>query len=221
MPNNFTYTTGLPNVNNNPSVDAPNMTVNTNSISSLIGIDHVGFNTNGSGVHKQVTFFQNISSPSLGDGISVLATNNPISATWPTWKNGNAITYQMIGANANSDASTASFSGFGAFGTVTANYQQSAGWTYLPGGMMLQYGSVTSTLGTPQISPSTINVTFPVTYSTSNIVVTITPICKSGGTSQVHVASVQQGTVATNGFTCNFDSSTTSYIGFTWTAIGK
>lgn len=214
------YNTNIPNPPNRPSSDVPLMQTNTNSISSIISQDHFGFKNNFGGFHQQVHLF-NTSAPGLSGANSVLFANNPISQSWPIWKNGNGITYQMIGANANSDGATASFSGFGAFGTVTANYAQLAGWTYLPGGMVFQYGQVLSTLGTPQISPSTIAVTYPVVYSTSNILISITPICKSGGTSTVHVASLQSGTVSTTGFTCNYDSSSTAYVGFTWTAIGK
>ena len=219
---NFTYNSGVPNPPNRPSADVPLMQTNTNNIPLYLGIDHVPFQTGHTtdGYHQQIHLL-NESAPGIGTANGVLFANNPVAQSWPTWQNANTITYQIIGANANADAAGTSFSAFGAFGTITVNYTQSAGWTFLPGGMILQYGQVLSSLGTPQISPSTIAVGFPVVYSTANIVVTITPICKSGGTSQAHVASLQAGTLATSGFTCNFDTSTTSYIGFTWTAIGK
>jgi len=215
----FTYTRDIPDPPSSPSVDVPNMKTNTNSIDSIWTVDHFEFKQINAGRHKQVTL-TNEAAPGFVGGNGALYANAPVSASFPFWQNANG-SYQLIGANANSDAASASFSGFGAFGTVTANYAQTAGWTYLPGGMLLQYGSVISTLGTPQINPSTIAITFPVVYSTANIVVSITPICKVAGTTQVHVPSLQSGTLATTGFTCNWDTSTTAYVGFTWTAIGK
>jgi len=217
----ITYNLNIPNPPNSPSSDVPNMQTNTNSINTLVNVDHYTFSSASpsAGTHKKVSL-ANISNPGVPVGSNGVFFSKLATSSWPFWQNANSV-YQMMGANANADAATASFSGFGAFGTVTANYAQSAGWTFLPGGMLLQYGSVTSTLGTPQISPSTIAVTFPVVYSTANIVVSITPICKAAGTSDIHVASLKSGTVATSGFTCNYDSSTTAYVGFTWTAIGK
>src|SRR6185312_13346579 len=205
MPNNFTYTTGIPATNNNPSTDQPNMLINTNSIDSLIQVDHVGFNTNGSGIHKQVRL-GNQAAPGIGDGNADLYANNPIAQSWPFWQNANGITYQIIGANANADAATASFAGYGAFGTVESHYNMSAGWTYLPGGMILQYGSVLANSLSSGISPSTIPVAYPVKYTSSNIIVTITAICKAGGTStsQANTPSVENATVSDTGFTCNW-----------------
>lgn len=52
----FTYTLNIPFSSNNPSTDQPNMLANTNSISNLISVDHVGFNTATGGQHLQVTF---------------------------------------------------------------------------------------------------------------------------------------------------------------------
>ena len=53
---NVTYNNAIPNAPNNPSVDQPKMQTNTDSIDQIIGVDHVSFNTNDGGWHKQVTF---------------------------------------------------------------------------------------------------------------------------------------------------------------------
>lgn len=52
----FTYVSNLPAAANNPSNDQPNMQTNTNSIASLISVNHIGFNTATAGQHKQVDF---------------------------------------------------------------------------------------------------------------------------------------------------------------------
>lgn len=55
----FPYTTNTPFATHNPSIDQPDMETNTNSISGIIAVDHVGFNTVGGGQHNQVTFNAN------------------------------------------------------------------------------------------------------------------------------------------------------------------
>ena len=58
------YNLGIPASNNNPSTDQPNMLTNNNNIATYVAIDHVAFNTAGSGQHNQVTFnANNIPSP--------------------------------------------------------------------------------------------------------------------------------------------------------------
>src|SRR5271167_108295 len=105
MPNNFTYNLNLPNGSATPAVNRPGMTTNTNSISQLINIDHVGFNTMGSGIHLQARM-NNQAAPGLGDGTGVYYTNNPLSPTgpsFPIYQNING-SYQIIGGNTNADA---------------------------------------------------------------------------------------------------------------------
>ena len=72
----FSYTTGVPNPPNNPSVDVTPMQTNTNSISSLISVDHVGFNIANGGTHKQVNFSNKTTQGAQADPASVLFTTN-------------------------------------------------------------------------------------------------------------------------------------------------
>lgn len=55
----ISYNLGIPASGNNPSVDQPNMRTNNDNIPVLISVDHVDFNTSGSGRHLQVTFNSN------------------------------------------------------------------------------------------------------------------------------------------------------------------
>jgi len=221
MPN-FTYNRDIPDAPNNPSNDQPPMKVNTNSIDNLINEDHYAFNDNNGGLHKRVRLIDLLAIPgALAAGMGTLYTKLATSSGVSTESNifftpdnsGNE--YQLTRPITGNFAS---FSALGAFGTVTAGYTRTAGWTFLPGGMLMQYGNVTRAAG---ISPSTIAVTFPLAFSTSNIVVSITAISKIGGTGSTDTASLQSGTLSSTGFTCNFTSSTSAYVGFTWTAIGK
>ena len=70
----FTYITGVPAADNDPSVDQPNMVTNTNSIPGLIAIDHVSFNASNGGTHLQVTFSSD-NVPTLPATPPVLFTN--------------------------------------------------------------------------------------------------------------------------------------------------
>ena len=134
MPNNFTYNLNIPNGPDNPSNDQPLMEQNTNSINSWTNVDHIGYNTNGSGIHKQVTLV-NESAPGLGDGNGVLYANIQNSNSWPIWQNALGSTVIMS--------------------TFTANITN--GFCSLPGGMIMQWGQVPAA-GTSGI------VTFPVTF---------------------------------------------------------
>lgn len=208
----FTYTIPLPVSGNNPSVDQPNMTTNNASVNSIIGIDHYSFNVSNGGLHKQSTYpVQTIPSTSAGQAAIYSNTAGQSQLFGTTDAGANA--YQL---SRFIDAQFTKFGTFTAAGTVSGTYVQTAGWTFLPGGLLFQYAQVTRA----SISPSTINVTYPVAFTTSQVIVTITPICVSGGTSAVHLPSIVNGSVTATGFTCNWDSSTTGYAGFTWTAIG-
>lgn len=68
----FTYTTGLPNPPDNPSVDVSSMQTNCNSINSWVQTDHIGFNTGSGGQHKQVTYNNTLgSAPGASGSLSV------------------------------------------------------------------------------------------------------------------------------------------------------
>jgi hypothetical protein len=60
------YNINIPLASHNPSIDQPNMETNNNNIATFVSIDHIGFNTAGSGQHAQVSFY--------GDNIPSLPT---------------------------------------------------------------------------------------------------------------------------------------------------
>lgn len=82
-----TYNLDIPDGPNNPSNDQPKMKTNTNSIQTLISVDHVGFNTNGSppngvgGHHLQVSFDGKNVPGAQTDPQSVLYTNDGSAST--------------------------------------------------------------------------------------------------------------------------------------------
>ena len=118
----FTYTTDIPDGPNNPSNDQPDMKINTNSIDSIIAVDHVGFNTAKGGFHKQVKFSANQSAPGFGTGVGDIYANTAVGNSWPFWQNALGST-QLAGPTSTS---------------------ASNGSTYLPGGIILKWGFVNS-----------------------------------------------------------------------------
>lgn len=85
----FTYNTGVPAAANNPSNDQPIMLINCQSIDSIIGVDHITFNSSGTGgagasggQHLQVTFNgKNVPSGLPVDPISIEYTNSGTAST--------------------------------------------------------------------------------------------------------------------------------------------
>ncbi len=50
----FTFNTGIPAANNDPSADQPDMLINNVSTNGILAVDHISFNTNNGGTHLQV-----------------------------------------------------------------------------------------------------------------------------------------------------------------------
>jgi hypothetical protein len=137
----FTYTRDIPFSTNNPSNDQPIMQTNTNSIDDIIKVDHFGFGTltQVDGYHKQVSLVNEAAPGVPANANGVLFTNTVNLNSWPIWQNAAGIFSLM------SDT------------PVSAN----PGRLILPGGITLQWGTVT---GTP-IAPNQL-----VTFSTPFLV---------------------------------------------------
>ena len=114
----FTYTTDIPDGPNNPSNDQPDMKINTNSIDSIIAVDHVGFNTPKGGFHKQVKFTANQAAPGFGTGVGDIYANTASGNSWPFWENALG-SFQLAGNQ-----------------TASSN-----GRVVIPGGIILQWGT--------------------------------------------------------------------------------
>ena len=203
---NFTYTTGIPNPPNNPSSDVPGMQTNCNSLNSLISVDHIGFNdgSNNGGRHLQVQMPVQGSIPSgLIGGEGTLYTKSGTGAQlfYTPGVSGNE--YQLtrvIGPN------------FATFGTFT-NYppavvNQNGGWTFLPGGLLYQYGTM-------QTTGSSTAVVFPIMFSSGLYSLNISYSQSSGGGATYGYTQQSQ-----TGFKFNTSTGTVG-INFFWMAIGN
>jgi len=202
------YTTGLPNPPNAPSQDVGGMQQNTNGIDTWVVQDHYGFNTadNSGGYHDQVSM-QNQAAPGLPafgvNPIGVFYANNPVSPAtapaWPFWQNSLG-TFQMLGSASATVPS------------ATAN-----GWTFLPGGLIMQWGIVipVGVTGTENFPTPFINNVFSITTGLINQGGGGQPL--AGDTAFVSVQAAP-GLVS---FNWNWRVSTLRYSAFYWMAIGN
>lgn len=150
----FTYTTGIPAAGNNPSNDQPNMLQNTNAISNLLVVDHIGFNDSDAGQHKKISFNDVASPGSPTDPLSYLYTvANVAGFSWPTFLNEEG-TYSVL-----PDPPAAS-TGSGSNGLYTC---YSITW----GKLILNFGTLTINSGS-----ATSTATFQTTFTNSLSVLT-------------------------------------------------
>ena len=75
------YTKNIPDAPNNPSADQPAMKVNTNSIDTIIAVDHYTFADASSGTHKQVTLSGKNSAGAQTDPSSSIYTASGTAST--------------------------------------------------------------------------------------------------------------------------------------------
>lgn len=206
MPN-FTYTAGVPNPPNLPSADVGSMQVNTNSIDGWVDVDHFGFNTSGGitntgGHHKQV-YLKDQPAPAFpADNMSGVLYSDAVPAlgdSWPHWRNALG-SFQLTGsASANNPSPVAN------------------GWSFLPGGLIIQWGLVLP-LGVTGIE------NFPIAFPTAVFSIT-TGLVNQGGGNQPQAgdtafASVQAAPGLAS-FNWNWRVSTARYSAFYYMAIGN
>ena len=77
----ITYTRDIPDAPNNPSVDQGPMKTNTNSIDTLVAVDHYTFADIPSGTHKQVTISGKNAAGAQTDPSSVIYTSSGTAST--------------------------------------------------------------------------------------------------------------------------------------------
>jgi hypothetical protein len=118
------YNLNIPAAPHAPSTDQPNMLTNNNNIATYVAVDHVPFNTSGSGQHEQVTFNAN-NVPSVPTVPPVLFTN-----------------VQDGAGNTLPGALAQLFFYTGAHDKSKDQYvSQANGSVLLPGGIILKWGS--------------------------------------------------------------------------------
>jgi hypothetical protein len=217
---NYAYKKDIPAANHNPSVDQPDMKDNTNAIANLIGEDHYTFGVSNGGFHKQIRL------PKL----NTTADLSPrISNSGTLWTQVNTSTgastetnlHYIPGTGANDYQLTRCIAGsFSLFGTnsvyqpanpVLFKPSTTGGWTFLPGGMLMQYGiSTNANLATNNV------VDFPVPFKTFVGSIVITPVRTN---TDDKVVAIENGSISLTGFKFSLSSSSRP-TSITWMAIG-
>lgn len=123
----ISYNIGIPDAPDNPSTDQPLMKNNNDNIATYVAVDHVAFNTTGSGKHNQVTF-QNNNIPAVPTSPPVLFTNIVGSLPQPFFYSGDAAHGQNQYAVTSANGSTFALGGiiikWGNFGITSGSGSQ-------------------------------------------------------------------------------------------------
>ncbi len=163
------YNAAIPQSTDLISNSQPQILANFSQLNTQYLADHDGFNTgsgNGSGMHDQVTFLANQSAPSL--------TRNSVAGVSGLYVNTDGTNSQLFFQNAA-----------GSFRMTGGDIAATAGYTYLPGGLIMQWvkRSANGAFTWPLTFP---NACFGATMGYNNAVSTfspnLTPISASGAT---------------------------------------
>ena len=202
----YTFDTTVPAANNAPRNDQPVMQTNNASTSGLIGVDHVGFNTANGGAHKQVQLLNvaggsgTIPAGLLGNGYETLYSSATSGAGELWMVRGNSPTgIQLTGPG----------------DPLAANN----GYTFLPGGILIQWGRVNTTSSSGTVTFATNNIAFP---NICFIVQTTAKFNSGSGTpsSQANYAPDSTSISATS-FSWSLITNSSLWRGFHWIAIGN
>lgn len=212
----FTFDNTTPFSTHNPSADQPIMLANNEADQSIWATDHFGYNVNSGGYHQQVRMANRTSYPLAPNPPAVIAgfgglyCDNTISVTstnetglWYT-PDASGDIYQLT------RTVTANYDEFGTFTTYPPPItNQAGGWTFLPGGLLFQYGTYNIAAGG---SGSLTNVVFPIEFTNANSPFSLVVSGKSSNAFQISAQS-------TTGFSIVKNSISTG-ASFFWIAIG-
>ncbi len=217
---NYAYTDNIPASQNNPSVDQPKMKVNTKSIKDIIGEDHVTFSANNGGFHKKSRYVNTVGFPlGLQAGIGTLYTKLAIST-------GASLESELFYISDTGDPApgptrdyqlTRTITGsFPLFAKNTQNYNAqgnhlTGGWTFLPGGMLMQYGFIS-------IPAPNQTIKFPVPFNNIPFSIQLTSEATAGGNSPAF--GVRNGTVTQTDFQIIAATGFAGILKVYWVAIG-
>jgi hypothetical protein len=187
------YNTGIPAANNNPSSDQPLMQTNFNSINTWMGVDHLPFSSTNYGKHQQVQIINQATIP-------------------PNLLSGAETIYSKVIGGSGELFFTRGATGTEIQLTGPGNPNNSSpGVTFLPGGMLLQWGSGTSS------GITTTPVSFPVTFNNC-YGVQLTYLDATA-----HRNNIGLVTITSSGFSLSIKDSSGNFnaLAFYWMAIGK
>lgn len=118
----FTFNTGIPATNNNPSADQPIMQANNAATSSILAVDHITFNNADGGKHQKITYVSTISpapAAQVNPASIAYTANAQVALDVPTAIGSASATAQNFLKNQNGTFPLSAIKAFGVF-TVTA-----------------------------------------------------------------------------------------------------
>jgi len=113
---NFEFNVSVPATDNNPSVDQPQMLINTTSENSIWAVDHISYNSNNGGTHLQTSFSNFQTNPVLP---SDPGANNP-SIGYPAAGGADVTNAQYYFNNPLAQFLLSSVKAFGVFTTAAS-----------------------------------------------------------------------------------------------------
>lgn len=197
----FTYNDMVPNPPDNPSADVGDMQQNTKTIANAIAVDHFGFNNINCGKHNQVTMPSRGAAPATVAGSGDLYVNTDSAGQQALW-------FVRDGFPLSNVQLTTS--------KILAPTVASNGVTFLPGGLLFQWGS-----SPIAANPAATVITFtqPFTNAASVYSITVSRITADTGTTAQEIRIVA-GSVAANQFSVVSSSSSAANVIY-WMAIGS
>lgn len=205
----FTYYLNIPNAPDDPADDQPKMLQNTNSISSIIAVDHFTFNVgiapggqnNPGGKHSQVQL-----PVAIVDFPAILGQGTAYSKAI-----GFGMDAQLFWRFANPAIQPLQITG----NQFTAD---TAGTVPLMAGLQMTWGQK----ALPNLDSLTGPVTFDPVFNNNCFAVFVSLISKVGGsTSSDNTIAVREGSITAAGFRFDYNGNAGSYTFFQWVAIGN
>lgn len=212
---NYTYTTDIPLSTNTPATDQPNMKTNTNSIKSIIGTDHLTFGTatglQSDGWHTVIHSVPQGSDPAAIVGYGQVYTKTVSGDQQLFYESGGGVISQLTPGGVPSVAAS--------------------GYTYLPGGIILQWGVYNANGGnfssgsTTNSSSGESKITLPLAFPNNlffvggNLLYTAGNLPSGTGTLNIRKSEINSGTISLLSWQVFCD--TNNYLGFNWIAIGN
>ena len=205
------YTSSIPNSGESLGSTRARINANFVEIDTYTKINHVGFNEGDAGKHIYLQLPEGTVS---GKGVPATAANegglytevgtNPAEANLFFRGESNGKEYQLTRSDQTNNATFGNYTEY-SVGPPSLN----GGWTFLPGGLILQYGLVPN-------GQTSATVTFPIAFPTSVITV-VFGLIRNNNTA--HSVAIQSATLPTvTGF--SYYSSSTNNA-FYWHAIGN
>lgn len=167
----FPYNNGIPATNNDPSVDQPDMLINTQSINGILATDHISFNAQNGGQHKAIHFNQDASYVPVVFPVNPPQLFTDVVAGLPQLK--------FYSGTQNQSAN---------------QYSLASNWsTFVFGGMVLKGGMITVSFTTQVFTYSTLSPALQ-PFPNATLSVILTPISNTPGGVLFNVPAVTSTT---------------------------